>query len=215
MYHFSFGCSKPRTGTFRESGGISKFDYSDWAAPTVYVKKKNEKIQLFADFSNRLNDYLKDHIYLLPSPEDIFKLNGVKVFSKIDLSEAYLQVKVDEKYSKLFVINTHKGLCKLNCLPFGLKVAPILLQQVMDTILAGLEFATQYLDDILLRIENNEQHKKHIKGVFQEIDVYGFKLSSDKCDFFMKQIKYLTRIVEDRTWKGPKLLKYATTKQCH
>ena len=36
----------------------------------------------------------------------------------------------------------------------------------MDTILAGLEFATAYLDDILLRSENNEQHSKHIKAVF-------------------------------------------------
>ena len=36
----------------------------------------------------------------------------------------------------------------------------------MDTMLAGLEFSTAYLDDILLRSENNKQHRKHIKAVF-------------------------------------------------
>ena len=105
-----------------------------------------------------MNDCLKDHTYPLPSLEGIFsKLSGDKVFSKIDLSEAYLQVKVDGKCRKLLVINTHKGLFKLNRIPFGLKVACSLFQQVMDMMLAGLEFVTAYVDDILLRSENNEQ----------------------------------------------------------
>ena len=47
---------------------ISKIDYPDWAAPTVYVKKKNEKIRVCADFSTGLKDCLKDHTYPLPSP---------------------------------------------------------------------------------------------------------------------------------------------------
>ena len=42
-------------------GVISKIDYSDWAAPTVYVKKKNKKIRVCTDFSTGLNDCLKDH----------------------------------------------------------------------------------------------------------------------------------------------------------
>ena len=179
-------------------GVFSKIDYSDWTAPTAYIKKKNKKIRVCAHFSTGLNDCLKDHTYLLPSPEDIFsKLNGGKVFSKTDLSEAYLQVKVDDECSKLLAINTHKGLSKLNRLPFRLKVAPSLFQQVMDTMLAGVEFATAYLDDILLTSEKNEQHRKHIKVVFQKIDEYGFKLSSEKCEFIMKQIRYLGQIIDE------------------
>lgn len=54
---------------------------------------------------------------------------------------------------------THKGLYKLNRLPFELKLAPSLFQQIMDTILAGIEFAMVSLDDILLKSENNEEHK--------------------------------------------------------
>ena len=69
-------------------------------------------------------------------------------------------MKVNEECSKLLVINTHKGLFKLNHIPFVLTVALSLFQQVLDTMLAGLEFVTAYLDDILLRSENNELHKK-------------------------------------------------------
>ena len=173
---------------------ISKIDFSDW----VYVKKKDKKIRVCADFSTGLNNCLKDHTYPLPSPEDIFsKLNGGKVSSKIDMSEAYLQVTINEESSKLLAISIHKGLFKLNRLPFGLKVTPSLFQQVIDTMLAGLEFTLVYIDDILLRSENNEQHRKHLKAVFQKVDECGFKLGSEKCKFFMKRIKYLEQIIEE------------------
>ena len=133
---------------------------SDWASPTVFVKKK----EVYADFSTGVNDCLKDHSYPLPSPEDIFaKLNGGKVFLKIELPVAYLQMEVDDNCSKVLTINTHKSLYKLNRLPFGLKVASNLFQQVKDTILEGLDFAIAYLYGILITSENNNQHYDHIK----------------------------------------------------
>ena len=133
----------------------------------MYVKKKNKKIRVCADFSTGLNDCLMDHSYPFPSPEDIFtKLNGGKIFSKIDLSEAYLQVKVSEECSKYLCINTHLGLFRLKRFPFGLKVAPALFQQIMDTMLADLGFAIAYLDDILVKSKNVQEHKEHIRTVF-------------------------------------------------
>ena len=95
-----------------EQGGIlSKTDFNEWVAPTVHVKKKSNQIRICADFSTGLNDALQDHHYPQPSAEEIFnKLNGGKIFSKIDPSDAYLQIKVDEKSSKLLCINTHRAL---------------------------------------------------------------------------------------------------------
>ena len=155
----------------QENGVVEKVDYSEWASPTVYVKKKNKKIRVCADFSTGLNDCLMDHSYPLPSPEDIFtKLNGGKIFSKIDLPEAYLQVKVSEKCSKYLCINTHLGLFRLKWLPFGLKVAPALFQQIMDTMLADLGFTIAYLDDILVKMYRNirntsEQFSKELRNL--------------------------------------------------
>ena len=61
----------------------------------------------------------------------------------------------------------------------------------MNTLIRGAEFATAYVDIILLRTENNEQDRKHIKTVFQKMCEYGFKPGSEKCKFFTKQLKYL------------------------
>ena len=72
-------------------------------------------------------------------------------------------MEVDDDYSKVLTINTHKGLYKLNRFPFGLKVDPSFFRQVMDTMLRGFDFAIAYLDNILIKRENNNQYCDHIK----------------------------------------------------
>ena len=56
-----------------EKGVVKKVDYLEWASPTVYMKKKNNKIRVCTDFSTRLNECLRDHTYPLPTPEEIFQ----------------------------------------------------------------------------------------------------------------------------------------------
>ena len=173
-----------------------KTNFSEWAAPTVHVKKKSNQIWICADFSAGLNDPLQDHHYPLPSPEEIFnKLNGRKIFSKIDFSDAYLQIEVDEESSKLLCINTHRGLYKYTSLAFGVKVAPAIFQQVMDTVLGDLDCATAYLDNILVTIKTTVEHQNHIKNVFVKLQEYGFNVKEAKCDFFLPEIKYLGHII--------------------
>ena len=60
----------------KQAGILSKIDFSEWAAPTVHVKKKSNQIRISADFSTGLNDTLLEHHYPLPNLEEIFnKLN--------------------------------------------------------------------------------------------------------------------------------------------
>ena len=172
------------------TGILTTVDYSEWAAPTVYVKKKSKDIRVCADFSTGLNAALKDHHYLLPNPKEVFtKLNGGKIFSKIDLSEAYLQIPVEEESSKLLCISIHKGLFKFNRLAFGIKVTPAIFQQIIVTMLSGLDFFIGYLDDILMKSETIEQHRKHVFQVFKRINKYSFTLKDTKCEFFLDKIK--------------------------
>ena len=49
------------------------------------------------------------------------------------MSNAYLQIPLDEKSQELTVINTHKGLFKYKHLPFGISTAPSIFR-VVDTV---------------------------------------------------------------------------------
>ena len=166
---------------------------NEWAA----IRKKSKEIRVCADFSTGLNAALKDYYYPLPSLEEVFnKLNGGKVFSKIDLSEAYLQIPVEENNSKLLCINTHRGLYKFERVVFGIKVAPAIFQQVMDTMLSGFDFTFVYPDDIVISSKMKELHRENLNKVFAQIREFGFKVKEAKCDFCMNKIIYLGHIID-------------------
>ena len=137
-------------------------------------------------------------ISFLYSPEDLFaKLNGGKFFSKIDLSDAYLQIPVEEESSKLLFMNTHQGLYKFEGLPFEVKVAPAIFQQVMDTMMSGLDFSVAYLDDILMNSKRVVEYKDHTHKVFAKIQDYGFKFRDQMWFFHGKN-----QIPRTHNWQG-------------
>lgn len=80
---------------------------------------------------------------------------------------------------------------KFNRLLFGIKVAPDIFQQIMDTMLSGFDFAVAYLD-ILLKSENPE-HKCFWR--FQKNS--GLWIQAERrSEFFMGKIKYLCQIID-------------------
>lgn len=71
----------------------------------------------------------------------------LKVWPKLYMANAYLQLPLDEESKEFVVINTHKGVFKYNRLPFGISSVP---QRSMDTLLQGMKGISVYLDDVLL-----------------------------------------------------------------
>ncbi|CAH8499886.1 unnamed protein product [Dicrocoelium dendriticum] len=179
------------------TGVIHAVNYSSWAAPIVVVKKPNGQIRLCADFSTGLNASLNNHQYPLPLPEDMFaKLNGGRCFAKLDLSDAYLQIEVDEPSRELLTINTHRGLYQYHRLPFGVKTAPAIFQQIMDTMLTDIDGAAAYLDDIIVvGLSVNDLFNK-LDRILDRIQEYGFRLHPEKCTFFMHSITFLGFIID-------------------
>ena len=102
--------------------------------------------------------------YPLTTTEDIFVcLAGGRVFTKLDLSKAYLQLPVDEVSKDLLVINTPKGLFRYNRLPYGVSLAPAIFQSVIDCILQGLPVAC-YVDDILIAAPTINERTQYVTG---------------------------------------------------
>ena len=113
--------------------------------------KRDGHFRICGDFKVTVNQCLAVDQYPLPRPNDLFTtLTRGKVFTKLDLSQAYLQVLLDEKSTSYCVMNSHQGLYQCKRLPFGIASALALFQKLMDSVLQGIPDVICYLDDILI-----------------------------------------------------------------
>ncbi|XP_065076057.1 uncharacterized protein K02A2.6-like [Ochlerotatus camptorhynchus] len=178
-------------------GIITPFDFSEWAAPIVAVRKPNGKVRICADYSTGLNEALEANHYPLPTPEEIFaQLNESTIFSIIDLSDAYLQVEVDEESKKFLTINTHRGLFQFNRLAPGLKSAPGTFQRLVDSMIADIPGVRSFLDNAIIFGRTWEEHKASLDKLLQRLGENGFHVKQEKFHFFHTEIRYLGHIVD-------------------
>ena len=176
----------------QKEGIISPVTNSSWAAPVVPVVKANDKIRLCGDYKLTVNRAARLDTYPIPSLDDLFSgLAGGKIFSKLDMSQAYAQLCLDEDSKKYTVINTHRGLFQYNRLSFGISAAPGIFQRAMEELLKDIPGVFLYLDDILISGANVTEHLERLRQVLAALQAAGLKLSIDKCTIGVPSVTYL------------------------
>lgn len=180
------------------NGIISKIDYSDWGTPIVPVVKPNGKLRLCADYKITLNKIIKEEKHPIPRIEEIFaQMNGGKYFCTLDISNAYLHMKMSNESAMMQTLSTHVGLYKVNRLMFGVKVAPALWQRFMDKTLNGLVGTQCFFDDIIIQGKTKEELLQRLRLVFYRLREKNLKLNREKCKFFQTSIKYLGHVIDE------------------
>ena len=61
--------------------------------------------------------------------------------------------------------------------------------------LAGLDFAFGYLDDILIHSPDVQTHLIHMRQSFQRLREADLKLNREKCNFFKSHMQYLGHLI--------------------
>ena len=191
-YHLR-GLVEEELKRLQDSGVIVPVTYSEWASPTVNVLKANGKnVRICADFKQTLNPACNVEQYPLPTPEDLFaSLARGKYFTKLDLSNAYHQIKLHEEAQKFMVISTHKGLFAYTRLQYGLNGAVGIFQRAMENVLNNIPYIAIYLDDILISAPTLEEHFRILEMVLKRLQEFGLKLKKEKCLFMAPQVGYL------------------------
>lgn len=174
------------------TGIIEKLEHSDWAVSVVPVPKEDRKIQLCEDYKVTINSQLLVDKYPLPRPEDLMaRLAGGKKFSKLDLSQAYQQVSLEQTSQKYVTINTIKGLYQYTKLPFGIASTPSIFQRLMDMLLQDIPGTICYLDNILVTGKNKEDHFNNLEEVLKRLMNAGLRLKKSKCALMQDSVQYL------------------------
>lgn len=168
---------------FVTEGILTKVDYSDWATPIVPVCK-GTKIRLCGDFKITLNPNLEIDDHPLPTIDELFaSMAGGQRFSKIDLSQAYLQLEVRPEHRHLLTLNTHKGLYQCNRLMYGVASAPAIWQREMEKILQGIPGVTVFLDDIKITGETDEIHITRLEQVLERLAKLNIRINVKNPNF--------------------------------
>lgn len=136
--------------------------------------------------------------YPLPLISELLdQLSQAKVFSKIDLKDAYYRLAIKEVDRWKTAFRTKYGHFEYNVLPMGLTNAPATFQAYMQKALAGLvdNICIVYLDDIVIYSQSAEEHEKHLRMVTDRLSEYKLYTKPSKCAFFQTRIEFLGFIV--------------------
>ena len=159
---------------------------------TVVWVKKGDKLRVSADFKIHVNDKINTEAYPLPCIETIFsRVSGAKPFGKIDLSNAYWQIPIDEDSQEVCTVNTTKGLFRVTRLQQGLKNAAAVFPQVIEQVFKGLDGHIGYQDDILIFGRTKAKLKKRYNVVKERLQGRNFTLNEDKCVSFSSSLSFL------------------------
>ena len=182
-----------------KSGVIEKVQFSKWAAPVVPILKRDGSICLCGDYKLTINRAAIVDPYPLPRIEDILSsIGNAKVFSKLDLANAYLQLALDEESKAYVTVSTHRGLFRYNHLPFGVSSAPAVFQRTMETLLGDIPKVSVYIDDLLVSGESEEEHLKTLGRVLTRLQEAGLKLKRSKCSFMVSTVEYLGHVISEK-----------------
>jgi hypothetical protein len=97
--------------------------------------------------------------------------------------------------------------------PSGLTNAPTNFICLMNNVFRKLldRFVLVFIDDILIYSKNREEHEEHPKLVLQVLREHQLYANLCKCDFFQKQVHYLSHVIsEERVVVDPNKIKSIT-----
>ncbi|GFX63056.1 retrovirus-related Pol polyprotein from transposon opus [Trichonephila clavipes] len=168
---------------------------SPWSSPLHVVPKSDSTVRPVGDY-RQLNSVTEFDSYPMPYLNDFaHALHGKNIFSKIDIFKAFHQIPIAECDIPKTAVTTPWGLYEYTHLCFGLVNAPQTFMRFMHEVLRGLPFCFVYLDDILCYSENAEEHRFHLRTIFQRLSSYGLKLNISKCVFGVTELIFLGHLI--------------------
>jgi hypothetical protein len=192
------------------------------AAPMICIRKPNGKLRSVVDLRVRNANTHKD---VTPFPdqdtirEDVAR---ARFKSKLDLTDAYEQVRVREDHIQHTSFATIFGTFKSKVMQQGDCNAPATFQRLMTHLFRRFigKFAHVYLDDIYIFSNSFEEHRSHIRQILEVLRTNSLYLNPSKVFLFADKLDCLGHVIDGgnihpatdkmdqiRNWKTPKTLK--------
>ncbi|XP_078794519.1 uncharacterized protein LOC101163464 isoform X2 [Oryzias latipes] len=163
-----------------------------------FVEKKDKTLRPCIDY-RELNQITVKDKYSLPLIDSVFdSVQQAKIFSKLDLRNAYHLVRIREGDEWKTAFKTPLGHYEYLVMPFGLTNAPAVFQRLVNDVLRDFlnRFVFVYLDDILIYSSDPDQHEHHVRLVLERLLENRLYVKAEKCEFHVSTIPFLGYIIE-------------------
>ena len=169
----------------------------EWVSNLVATPKSNGAVRLCLD-ARILNTAIERETHPIPTLETIIDdMNGSKVFSKIDMKEAYTQIVLDEESRKITNFHTAGGIKRFKRLCYGINNAFEIFQRALDDSIGNIPNVKCISDDILIYTSNKAEHMQTLKTLFDKIKKLGLKLNKNKCVFLKSSLSFFGVIISE------------------
>ena len=136
----------------------------------VVVEKPNKDVRLCLDPRDLNKSILREHYPVKTMEEVAAKVNNAKMYSVLDASNEYWQIKLSKDSQKYTTFNTPFGRYKYLRLPFGIKSSSEVFQRTVSQIIENLD-GCEVIDDILIwgTTMGNKKLKSKLETLRREI----------------------------------------------
>nr|GEW08431.1 hypothetical protein [Tanacetum cinerariifolium] len=171
---------------------------SPWGALVLFVKKKDGSFRMCIDYRELNKLTVKNH-YPLQRIDNLFdQLQGLSVYSKIDLRSRYHQLRIKEEDIPITAFRTWYGHFEFQVMPFGLTNAPAVFMDLMNRVCMPYldKFIIVFIDGILLFSKEEEEHGKHLKIILELLKKERLYAKISKCDFWLDSVQFLSHMID-------------------
>nr|GEY99039.1 putative reverse transcriptase domain-containing protein [Tanacetum cinerariifolium] len=180
--------------------GFIRPSASPWGAPVLFVKKKDGSFRICIDYRD-LNKLNVKNRYLLPRINDLFdQLQGLSVYSKIDLRSVYHQLRVRDEDIPKTAFRTRYRHYEFQVMPFGLTNAPTGFMDLMNRVCKPYldKFVIVFIDDILIYSCNKKEHANHLRIILELLRKEKLYAKFSKYDFWIKTVQFLGHLIDSQ-----------------
>jgi hypothetical protein len=173
--------------------GFIRPSISPWGAPVLFVKKKDGLMRMCIDYQEFNKVTIKNR-YPLPRIDDLLdQLQGVRVFSKVNLHSGYHQVRVKEEDIPKIAFRTRYGHYEFLVMFFKLTNAPAVFVDTMNRVFHDYldQFTVVFIDDILIYSKTSEEHEEHLRKVLERLRSKKLYAKLEKCKFWLDSVSFL------------------------
>ena len=173
-----------------------------WVSPIVVVPKPKRpgEVRLCVDMREANCAILRER-HPSPTIDDIVeRLNGAKVFSKVDLKAGYHQLMLSESCRYITTFSTHTGLYRYKRLNFGICSASEVFQRVVEDVIGGIDGAFNISDDIFIFGKGDDPcgaHDKALDEVLCRLKESGLTANLPKCEFRKPSMEFYGMIFSE------------------